>query len=59
MVKLSRAGIWGTGGDSVARDPVCGMNVREDKYNNLRSEFKGQSYFFCLDKCQLETHRPQ
>jgi len=41
----------------VARDPVCGMNVKEDKNNNLRSEFKGQNYYFCSDKCQKEFDR--
>ncbi len=41
----------------MARDPVCGMNVREDKSNNLRSEYRGQNYFFCSDKCQKEFDR--
>lgn len=38
----------------MARDPVCGINVKEDKNNNLRSEFKGQDYYFCSDKCRKE-----
>jgi YHS domain-containing protein len=42
----------------VARDPVCGMNVREDdKDNNLRSEYRGQNYHFCSDKCRQEFDR--
>lgn len=41
----------------MARDPVCGMNVREDKDINLKSEFRGQSYYFCSDKCRQEFDR--
>jgi YHS domain-containing protein len=41
----------------VARDPVCGMNVRDDRKDSLRSEFRGQNYFFCSDKCQREFDR--
>lgn len=43
----------------MARDPVCGMNVRDDNSNNnnLRSEFRGQSYYFCSDKCRQEFDR--
>ena len=40
----------------MARDPVCGMNVREDN-KSLRSEYKGQSYYFCSDKCRQEFDR--
>ncbi|MGE5578575.1 MAG: YHS domain-containing protein [Bacillota bacterium] len=41
----------------MARDPVCGMNVRDDRKESLRSEFRGQNYFFCSDKCQKEFDR--
>ncbi len=41
----------------MARDPVCGMNVRDDRKDSLRSEFRGQNYFFCSDKCQREFDR--
>ncbi len=41
----------------MARDPVCGMNVKEDKGQSIRSEFKGQNYYFCSDKCQKEFDR--
>lgn len=37
----------------MARDPVCGMNVKEDK-TGFRSEYNGQSFYFCSDKCQKE-----
>jgi YHS domain-containing protein len=34
------------------------MNVSEDnKNNNLRSEYKGQNYYFCSDKCRQEFDR--
>lgn len=42
----------------MARDPVCGMNVREDnKDQNLRSQYRGQDYYFCSDKCRQEFDR--
>jgi YHS domain-containing protein len=42
----------------VARDPVCGMNVRDDnRNNNLRSEHRGQNYYFCSDRCRQEFDR--
>lgn len=42
----------------MARDPVCGMNVRDDdKDNNLRSEYRGQTFSFCSDKCRQEFDR--
>jgi Cu+-exporting ATPase len=34
----------------VPRDPVCGMNVR-DRDESLQSEFRGQTYHFCSDRC--------
>jgi len=41
----------------MARDPVCGMNVRDDRKDSLRSEYRGQNYYFCSDKCQKEFDR--
>ncbi|MEX0974530.1 MAG: YHS domain-containing protein [Bacillota bacterium] len=41
----------------MARDPVCGMNVQEEKNNKISSEFKGQNYYFCSDKCRQEFDR--
>lgn len=42
----------------MARDPVCGMNVKDDnKNNNPKSEFRGQTYYFCSDKCRQEFDR--
>jgi len=38
------------------RDPVCGMNVREDR-DSIRSNYKGQTYYFCCDKCRSEFDR--
>ncbi|HHW18096.1 MAG TPA: YHS domain-containing protein [Firmicutes bacterium] len=38
------------------RDPVCGMNVREGK-DSIRSEYKGQTYYFCSDRCRSEFDR--
>ncbi len=33
------------------KDPVCGMNVRDDK-KSVRSAFRGQTYHFCSDSCK-------
>lgn len=44
-----------SGGDVMPRDPVCGMNVGDK--GSLKSEFKGQSYYFCSDKCKAEFDR--
>ena len=33
------------------------MNVKEDKNNSFKSEFKGQDYYFCSDKCRQEFDR--
>ncbi|HHY76086.1 MAG TPA: YHS domain-containing protein [Firmicutes bacterium] len=41
----------------MARDPVCGMNVKEDCPSNLRSEYKGREYRFCSDRCREEFDR--
>jgi YHS domain-containing protein len=42
----------------MARDPVCGMNVRDDnRNNNLRSEYRGREFRFCSDKCRQEFDR--
>lgn len=42
----------------MARDPVCGMNVRDDdRRNNLSSEYRGREYRFCSDRCRQEFDR--
>ncbi len=35
------------------RDPVCGMNVNEDRAAG-RSDYLGRSYYFCSDRCKME-----
>ncbi|MGI6643679.1 MAG: YHS domain-containing protein [Bacillota bacterium] len=40
------------------RDPVCGMNLRDDRDDrNLRSDYEGQNYRFCSDRCKEEFDR--
>ena len=34
----------------MAKDLVCGMNV--DEKTALRSEYKGQTYYFCSPGCK-------
>ncbi len=38
------------------RDPVCGMNVRDDK-DSIRTEHQGQVYHFCSNRCRQEFDR--
>ena len=35
----------------MARDPVCGMAVEEDKAAAV-SEYKGEKYYFCAVGCK-------
>jgi YHS domain-containing protein len=34
-------------------DPVCGMDVEPDKAA-ARSDFKGQTYYFCAEACKTK-----
>ncbi len=34
----------------MAKDPVCGMDL--DEKTALRSEYKGQTYYFCSPGCK-------
>ncbi len=35
----------------MAKDPVCGMVVDEDKAT-LKSEYMGEKYYFCAPSCK-------
>lgn len=35
----------------MAKDPVCGMDV-DEKTTTLKSEYKGQTYYFCGLGCK-------
>ncbi|MGB9773029.1 MAG: YHS domain-containing protein [Bacteroidota bacterium] len=35
----------------MVRDPVCGMQLDEQKANE-KSEYQGKSYFFCSSSCK-------
>lgn len=35
----------------MAKDPVCGMDV-DEKTTTLKSEYKGQTYYFCSPGCK-------
>lgn len=39
----------------MARDPVCGMEVREDVPH--RSEYEGRTYHFCCRGCKVQFDR--
>ncbi len=49
-MKAAAAGIFGT----PRKDPVCGMDVDESraKAAGRTSEFRGEIYYFCSDKCK-------
>jgi Cu(I)/Ag(I) efflux system membrane fusion protein len=40
--------------DTLAKDPVCGMDVSPSKAEKTgrRSRFQGKSYYFCSDECK-------
>jgi Cu(I)/Ag(I) efflux system membrane fusion protein len=45
--------------DTLAKDPVCGMDVSPAKAEKAgrRSEFQGKSYYFCSDECKEQFDR--
>ncbi|MFQ5998618.1 MAG: YHS domain-containing protein [Candidatus Bathyarchaeia archaeon] len=40
----------------MVRDPVCGMDVDENK-SQFKSEHQGQTYHFCADQCKQKFER--
>jgi YHS domain-containing protein len=40
-----------TGGEGLAKDVVCGMEVNE-KTAKFKSEYKGKTYYFCNGFCK-------
>ena len=43
------------GSGLMARDPVCGMDVNEEKAD--RMEYKGKKYYFCCPSCKFAFKR--
>lgn len=39
------------GEEKIAKDPVCGMEVRVNEKTRL-AKYKGESYYFCSRKCK-------
>ncbi|MCF6148490.1 MAG: YHS domain-containing protein [Candidatus Kuenenia sp.] len=37
--------------EEVAKDPICGMEVKDTK-NAPSAEFKGKVYYFCSEQCK-------
>lgn len=44
------------GGDIMAQDPVCKMNVDENKSAGT-SSYKGKTYYFCAKNCKEKFDR--
>ena len=44
----------GRGG--MAKDPVCGMTV-DEKTAKWRSEYEGETYYFCAERCKQAFDR--
>jgi YHS domain-containing protein len=42
----------------VTKDPVCGMQVDEKQPGVQKTQYQGQTYWFCGDSCkqQFETN---
>jgi len=38
----------------MSTDPVCGMEVDEAEAAVARSEYQGQTYYFCSESCKAE-----
>ncbi len=54
-MKLAAAGMYG----EVARDPVCGLQLDENKAKNAghQSQFNNQTYSFCSEECKETFNR--
>ncbi len=39
------------GGDTVAKDPICGMDV-DEKTAKYKTNYQGKTYYFCAPGCQ-------
>jgi Cu+-exporting ATPase len=37
----------------MTKDPVCGMNVDENK-SEFQAQFEGKKYYFCSGECKQE-----
>lgn len=37
----------------MAKDPVCGMMVKEEE-EVAKSEYRGKTYYFCSNHCKME-----
>ncbi len=35
----------------MAKDPVCGREVEEERFNE-QSEYRGRTYYFCSNDCK-------
>ncbi|PMP73271.1 MAG: hypothetical protein C0180_07190 [Aciduliprofundum sp.] len=36
----------------MVKDPVCGMEVKED--TKFRSDYNGKTYYFCSESCKKQ-----
>lgn len=39
----------------MAKDPVCGMNVKED--SSIKTIYGGKEYYFCSSGCKVEFEK--
>ena len=58
-MKMAAAGMATRVEDRPAKDPVCGMNVDENKAKAAGriSEYGGKAYYFCADQCKQQFDR--
>lgn len=40
----------------MAKDPVCGMEVDEEKAQ-AKSEYQGKTYYFCSEHCKMQFEK--
>jgi Cu(I)/Ag(I) efflux system membrane fusion protein len=58
-MKMAASGMSKTAEVRAAKDPVCGMDVDENKARAAGrvSEYRGKTYYFCADECKQQFDR--
>ncbi len=53
-MKMAAAGMSKAAEARTAKDPVCGMDVDENKAKaaGLMAEHRGKTYYFCMEECK-------
>lgn len=44
------------GGECMAKDPVCGMQV-DEREAKFKTEYEGKTYYFCAEMCKKKFEK--